>query len=158
MRVDSTAPGSPAAMRGLEEGDLIISVNRVRVRSVTEMQEVASGQNLLILGSDGSLTTVLGTPVVAGVGYAPAVVPAAPAAITLKPAPAASPLLRAPAALVTTQWMYATGPVVVHLGPVDQLGEFLDHTNNDLSVVAGRAAAVYFDGCCHFSANVDVTA
>lgn len=50
VRVDSTAPGSPAAMRGLEEGDLIISVNRVRVRSVTEMQEVASGQNLLILG------------------------------------------------------------------------------------------------------------
>ena len=50
VRVDSVEAGSPAAMRGLEEGDLIISVNRVRIRSVNEMQDVADGQNLLILG------------------------------------------------------------------------------------------------------------
>ncbi|UCG73163.1 MAG: Do family serine endopeptidase [Chromatiales bacterium] len=50
VRVDSVAAGSPAGMRGLEEGDLIISVNRVRVRSVQEMQETANGQKLLILG------------------------------------------------------------------------------------------------------------
>jgi Do/DeqQ family serine protease len=50
VRVDAIEAGSPAAMRGLEEGDLIISVNRVRVRSVKEIQAVADGQNLLILG------------------------------------------------------------------------------------------------------------
>ena len=50
VRVDGIAAGSPAAMRGLEDGDLIISVNRVRVRAVKEMQEAANGQNLLILG------------------------------------------------------------------------------------------------------------
>ena len=50
VRVDAIEAGSPAAMRGLEEGDLIISVNRVRVRSVKELQDAAEGQNLLILG------------------------------------------------------------------------------------------------------------
>lgn len=50
VRVDSVAAGSPAAMRGLEEGDLIISLNKVRIRTVTEMQQVAEGQPLLILG------------------------------------------------------------------------------------------------------------
>jgi Do/DeqQ family serine protease len=50
IRVDSIAPGSPAAMRGLEEGDLIVTVNRVRVRSMEEMRDIANGQNLLILG------------------------------------------------------------------------------------------------------------
>ena len=50
VRVDAVAPGSPAALRGLEEGDLIISVNKVRIRTVKEMQQVAEGQKLLILG------------------------------------------------------------------------------------------------------------
>ena len=50
VRVDAVAPGSPAAMRGIEEADLIISINRVRVRSVKELQSVAQGQNLLIVG------------------------------------------------------------------------------------------------------------
>jgi Do/DeqQ family serine protease len=50
VRVDAVAPGSPAALRGLEEGDLIVTVNRVRVRTLEEMREVAEGQNLLIVG------------------------------------------------------------------------------------------------------------
>jgi S1-C subfamily serine protease len=50
VQVQSVVPGSPAALRGLEEGDLIISVNRVRIRSVKELKGVADGQNLLILG------------------------------------------------------------------------------------------------------------
>ena len=50
IRVDAVAPGSPAALRGLEEGDLIVTVNRVRVRTLEEMSEVAEGQNLLIIG------------------------------------------------------------------------------------------------------------
>lgn len=50
VRVDAIEAGTPAAMRGLEEGDLIISVNRARIRSVKELQDVAEGQSLLILG------------------------------------------------------------------------------------------------------------
>ena len=50
VRVDGVAPGSPAALRGLEEGDYIVTVNRVRVRTLEEMREVAEGQNLLIVG------------------------------------------------------------------------------------------------------------
>ncbi len=50
IRVDTVAPGSPAATRGLEEGDLIVTVNRVRVRKLAELRDVAKGQNLLILG------------------------------------------------------------------------------------------------------------
>jgi len=50
VRVDAVAPGSPAALRGLEEGDYIVTVNRVRVRTMEEMREVAEGQNLLIVG------------------------------------------------------------------------------------------------------------
>ncbi len=50
IRVDAVAAGSPAATRGLEEGDLIVTVNRVRVRKLAELRDVAKGQNLLILG------------------------------------------------------------------------------------------------------------
>ena len=50
VRVDGVAPGSPAALRGLEEGDYIVTVNRVRVRTLEEMRDVADGQNLLIVG------------------------------------------------------------------------------------------------------------
>ncbi len=40
---------SPAAARGLRTNDTIIAVNRVRVRSVKELQEIAGKQSLLIL-------------------------------------------------------------------------------------------------------------
>jgi len=50
VRVDTVEPGSPAAQRGLRADDIIVTVNRSRVRSVSELSEVAEGQNLLILG------------------------------------------------------------------------------------------------------------
>ncbi len=50
VRVDTVEPGSPAAQRGLRADDIIVTVNRSRVRSVNELSEVAEGQNLLILG------------------------------------------------------------------------------------------------------------
>ncbi len=48
--VESVQPGSAAAQRGLRSNDIIISVNRQRVRTVGELSEVAEGQALLILG------------------------------------------------------------------------------------------------------------
>jgi serine protease Do/serine protease DegQ len=47
--VTAVEPDSPAASRGLRPNDLIIAVNRVRVRNVKELQEASKQQSLLIL-------------------------------------------------------------------------------------------------------------
>jgi Do/DeqQ family serine protease len=47
--VAAVEPESPAATRGLRANDIIVAVNRTRVRSVKELQEIASQQSLLIL-------------------------------------------------------------------------------------------------------------
>jgi Do/DeqQ family serine protease len=47
--VAAVEPESPAAARGLRANDIIVAVNRTRVRSVKELQEIASQQSLLIL-------------------------------------------------------------------------------------------------------------
>jgi len=49
VQVAAVEPQSPAAARGLRANDLIVAVNRVRVRSVQELQQVAGQQSLLIL-------------------------------------------------------------------------------------------------------------
>jgi Do/DeqQ family serine protease len=41
--------GSPAAQRGLEEGDIILRVNRKPVKSVQELRDAAKGQKSLLL-------------------------------------------------------------------------------------------------------------
>jgi serine protease Do/serine protease DegQ len=48
--IEAVEAGSPAALRGLRPNDIIATVNRVRVRSVRELREVAEDQSLLILG------------------------------------------------------------------------------------------------------------
>lgn len=47
--VTAVDPESPAASRGLRPNDIIIAVNRTRVRNVKELQEVSKQQSLLIL-------------------------------------------------------------------------------------------------------------
>lgn len=47
--VESVAEGSPAAQQGLRANDIITNVNRRRVRSVQELQDVAEDQDLLFL-------------------------------------------------------------------------------------------------------------
>jgi len=49
VHVDSVEPGSPAAQAGLLADDIIVSVNRIRVRSVQELQQAASQQSLLMV-------------------------------------------------------------------------------------------------------------
>jgi len=62
----------------------------------------------------------------------------------------------------TKQMMYATGPIVAHLGAKELLtpdlaqGAFNSQTN-EVTLVASRPAAVYWDGCCHFGVQVDLT-
>lgn len=112
--------------------------------------QIAGSQGAVRMDSDGVLRTRLGTPVVAGVGYNPATVPAAPAQAPI-PAPAAL------GAQPDNQWGFATGPVYVHLGPSEFIGENLTIGTNMLETVAGRTAAVYWDSCCVIAVQMDTT-
>lgn len=47
--VTNVDPGSPAAQRGLRAGDVIIAVNRIRVRNLEELQEIAGRNDILFL-------------------------------------------------------------------------------------------------------------
>jgi serine protease Do/serine protease DegQ len=49
VTVGQVEPNSPAAQAGLRPNDIIVSVNRVRVRNVRELQQVANQQALLIV-------------------------------------------------------------------------------------------------------------
>ena len=49
VQVTAVEPDSPAAARGLRPNDIIVAVNRVRVRSVQQLREIAGEQRLLIL-------------------------------------------------------------------------------------------------------------
>lgn len=57
-------------------------------------------------------------------------------------------------------WIYATGPVFVQLGSEELVTvsetQAVNATTNVMTWVAERPAAVYWDGCCHFAAKVDV--
>jgi hypothetical protein len=82
------------------------------------------------------LTTVAGTNVVVGTGYT--------------------------AESSTSAMMFATGPVIVHLGASTMLSDneadYFTTSDNKFVLQAERPVAVTWDGCCHFSATVTYTA
>ena len=49
VSIDAVEPDSPAALAGIRPNDIIVSVNRKRVRNVRELQQAASQQSLLIM-------------------------------------------------------------------------------------------------------------
>jgi Do/DeqQ family serine protease len=49
VTVQTVDPQSPAGRAGLRANDIIVSVNRVRVRNIRELQQVANRQSLLIM-------------------------------------------------------------------------------------------------------------
>jgi len=49
IEVTDVEPGSPAAQRGLRPGDIVIAVNRIGVRSLEELQEIAARNEILFL-------------------------------------------------------------------------------------------------------------
>ena len=49
VEVTDVEPGSPAWQRGLRGGDIVMAVNRIRVRSLQEVQEIASRNEILFL-------------------------------------------------------------------------------------------------------------
>lgn len=62
------------------------------------------------------------------------------------------------AASATNKWMYATGPVDVHLGKIEIVNEDLaqgaDVTINNMRIKAYRPAAAYADSSMHFAMRV----
>jgi hypothetical protein len=99
------------------------------------------------------LMTNLRTPVIAGVGYDPTV-ERSDAPPTQGPIPPPDPIGPAP----TTQWMYASGPVAVHLGPSEIINTLpmVNIVTNEITILAGRPAALIYDSCCTFAVNVDL--
>lgn len=93
--------------------------------------------------SDVLRVKTTGTPIVSGTGYSGS----APSAVTrtnpLKP------------------WIYATGPVAVHLGDAElvtpTLSDAVNARTNEMQWVAVRPAGVYFDGCARIGIQVDLT-
>lgn len=135
----------------LEQGLADCGLGTMGVIHLTrQVAQLATQGGAVVMGNDGVLHTQLGTPVVAGVGYDPAVTPAAPVE-----APIPAPAVLGPQPDI--QWGFATGPVIVHLGPSEFIGEHLDITTNALETVAGRTAAVYWDSCCVVSVQMDTT-
>jgi len=97
----------------------------------------------LRLENDGSvLKTVLGTPVVAGVGYS-----------KKGPNGAVAPSGKA--------WMYATGPVSVRLGPLtvtpDKLNQAINTRINEIQYYVDRPAAVTWSTTDSYAVLVDLT-
>jgi hypothetical protein len=90
----------------------------------------------------GQVMTRLGTPVVIGSGYS-------------GNGPVGD---GAAAASLTNKWMFATGPVDVHLGKPevvnDSLSQGANVSINDMLIKAFRPAAVYFDPSVHYCAQV----
>jgi hypothetical protein len=99
--------------------------------------------------------TALGTPIAAGAGYTVAASLSQPRSTA--PTAPSIPTKVLPGPLPGDCWIYATGPVAVHLGAVDVLEELKDHAQNTITTTAVRAAAAYFDTCCHFAVQVKLT-
>jgi len=91
------------------------------------------------------LVTRAGTPVIIGTGYT-----------------GVGPIGNANRAVSnTTEWMFATGYVDVHLGAIKVVNESLaqgitaSSNTNDMRIKAVRAAAVHFEPDCHYAVRVD---
>lgn len=92
-------------------------------------------------GLDTRLVTANGTPVVSGMGYQDI----------------DTPYLDTPG--TTEDWIFATGPVRVYLGPVvtTSLRETLDRSDNTLTFRAERYVVAVWDGALQAAALVDWT-
>lgn len=92
----------------------------------------------------GRAMTRLGTPVIIGSGYT-----------------GNGPIDDSNAAAsATNKWIYATGPVNVHLGKIeivnDNLAQGADVTINDMRIKAYRPAAVFSDPSMHYAMRVTI--
>lgn len=129
-----TATGARVALAKLEDALATCGAGEQGVIHMTRGTATILGSGALEV-RDGNLVTMLGTNVIAGPGY--------------------------PATTATTATMYATGPVIVHLGAAAMLSEndadYFTASSNKFVLRAERPVSVTWDGCCHVSALVDYT-
>lgn len=143
--VDVTPSGSMNIVNGvavLEDG---LGQMGLGLQGVIHMPrlvaQVCATEGAIRMDKDGVLRTRLGTPVVAGGGYnitEEPLVPVQTAFPVLSPAPVARDLTGA-------AYMFATGPVYVHLGGVEVLVEVFDPFTNVYTAQASRPSIVYWD-------------
>lgn len=155
--VDVTPGGAPVKVElgiaALEQALADCGLGAQGVLHLTRSAAQIGMSNNDIIWLDNKLVTGLRTPVISGVGYDPDVqlATAPPTEIPIPPPEAVGPM-------PTTQWMYATGPVTVHLGPSEIIDTppMIDRETNEITILAGRPAALYYDSCCTFAVNVDL--
>lgn len=134
--------------------------------TTTKTHYIAVGETVEVLGLtgihaplNGTYTTVAGTTgttVAVTLGAAKTIAAAASGAATLLGATAQMQ------GNATNKWVYATGTVGIHLGPVDVVNENLGQAwdsagTNDMRIKATRPAVAYFDPSIHLAVKVDLT-
>jgi hypothetical protein len=114
------------------------------IHMTRDVASILGSRLIYVKKDDGSkkIITRLGTKVVVGSGYT-----------------GNGPLGDANAAAsATNKWMYATGPIYVHLGKSelvhDDLSQGVNATINDMRIKASRPAAVYADPSMLFAMRV----
>jgi hypothetical protein len=149
--IDVGAGGGSAANHALSALEWALGQCSAGTGVIHMTRDVASRLTYFLIKDGDKLSTVLGTPVVVGSGYTGSA-PAGSVPNSTVAFPAVPVIGTAP----TTSWMYATGPVTVHLGSVQYIGERRDIETNEIIALAGRPAAVYWDSSCHFAAEVNL--
>ena len=143
--VDITPSGAMNIVNGvavLEDGLGQMGLGLTGVIHMSRLiAQLCATEGAIRADKDGVLRTRLGTPVVAGGGYDITEEPLVPIQ-TAFPAPSPAPVARD---LTGEAYMFATGPVYVHLGAVEVLAEVFDPATNVYTAQAARPAMVYWD-------------
>ena len=145
-RLEGSLAASPAGLRGVIHmsrrmaGICYDQLERVDFNARLDSDDVNTRDQILV--------TKLGTPVIVGSGYT-----------------GVGPIGNANRAVSnTTEWMFATGYVDVHLGETKVVNENLaqgitaSSNTNDMRIKAVRAAAVHIEPDCHYAVRVDFSA
>jgi hypothetical protein len=155
--VDVTPGGTAVSVKlgiaALEQALADCGLGAAGVIHMTRAEAALAPTDGAIEWDNDKLMTILRTPVIAGVGYDTNVVWSSDP-VTGIPIPTPGPVAPMP----TTQWMYATGPVSVHLGPSEIIDTppMVNIATNEITILAGRPAALFYDSCCTFAVNVDL--
>jgi len=135
--VDSTGVAPKTAMMILEDAYASCSFGGGGMLHMTPGAAIAIPDKEVV---DKVFFNSIGTPIIAGAGYAPTGTEIAP---------------------WDGNWMFITGPTFVWLGESQVFPEDLSQAvyvaTNDIFFKAERLAAVTFDGCCVFAVKVDLT-
>jgi hypothetical protein len=141
----TTAPVSPdTALGAVEQSLAVCGMNRRGLIHVRPQLMTALAQNNVIRREGGLWLTPLDNVIVSDGGY----LGSAPGTPDTDP--------------TTSQWIYGTSWMEIHLGPILTFGGLnatgVSRTINDVLTWAYRPVLIQWDQCCHFAAEVDTDA